>query len=335
MQTEITKTLKQAAVSVLVFGAVLFAFSRVDWLNTFGLKETVVEDKLGELWWDVYSSDAAFVDDSLRVLPVDSLLDALCRANDIDRSAIFLHLVEDEEVNAFACPGNHLVVNTALLDSCHNADELSGVMAHELAHLTQGHVMQKLVKEIGLSALVVMTSGSGGTETLGEVARVLTSTAYDRTLESEADALAVHYLLAAGIDPNALADFLLRLSAEEELPALAEWISTHPSSAERARRIRQLAAEGKQAEVPGKFESDRRLSLSLCPSAYCPSVFSFPRIFGNCQANNSVQQMAAVASEMPSAANTPMTPSPCGSTNASGMSRKTLRNSAMNTEILA
>ena len=165
MQTEITKTLKQAAVSVLVFGAVLFAFSRVDWLNTFGLKETVVEDKLGELWWDVYSSDAAFVDDSLRVLPVDSLLDALCRANDIDRSAIFLHLVEDEEVNAFACPGNHLVVNTALLDSCHNADELSGVMAHELAHLTQGHVMQKLVKEIGLSALVVMTSGSGGTET--------------------------------------------------------------------------------------------------------------------------------------------------------------------------
>lgn len=254
MQTEITKTLKQAAVSVLVFGAVLFAFSRVDWLNTFGLKETVVEDKLGELWWDVYSSDAAFVDDSLRVLPVDSLLDALCRANDIDRSAIFLHLVEDEEVNAFACPGNHLVVNTALLDSCHNADELSGVMAHELAHLMQGHVMQKLVKEIGLSALVVMTSGSGGTETLGEVARVLTSTAYDRTLESEADALAVHYLLAAGIDPNALADFLLRLSAEEDLPALAEWISTHPGSAERARRIRQLAAEGKQAEIPGKFD---------------------------------------------------------------------------------
>lgn len=66
MQTEITKTLKQAAVSVLMFVAVLFAFSRVDWLNTFGLKETVVEDKLGELWWDVYSSDAAFVDDSLR-----------------------------------------------------------------------------------------------------------------------------------------------------------------------------------------------------------------------------------------------------------------------------
>lgn len=245
MQTEISKTLKQAAVSVLVFGAVLFAFSRVDWLNTFGLKETVVEDKLGELWWELYSSDAVFVDDSLQVLPLDSLLDVLCRANGIDRSSVSLHLVEDAEVNAFACPGNHLVVNTALVDSCHSEAELCGVMAHELAHLTRGHVMQKLVKEIGLSALVVMTSGSGGTETLGEVARVLTSTAYDRTLESEADALAVHYLLAAGIDPGGLADFLLRLSAEDDLPALAEWISTHPDSAERARRIRELAAEGR------------------------------------------------------------------------------------------
>lgn len=244
MQTELRKTLTQSLVSVAAFCAVLFAFSRVDWLDAFGLKETVVEDKLGELWWSLYSSDAAFVDDSLRVAEVDSLLDELCRANGIGRSSVSLHLVESEEVNAFACPGNHLVVNTALLDSCRSEAELSGVMAHELAHLTQGHVMQKLVKEVGLSALVAMTSG-GGAEALGELARVLSSTAYDRNLESEADALAVRYLLAAGIDPNGLADFLLRLSGEEDLPALAEWVSTHPASAERARRIRRLAEEGR------------------------------------------------------------------------------------------
>lgn len=242
MQTEIKKTLMQAAVSVAVFCAVLFAFSRVDWLNAFGLKETVVEDKLGELWWELYSSDAAFVDEPVQVALTDTLLTTLCHANGIDRSSLSLHLVENEEVNAFACPGNHLVVHTALLDSCRNDAELAGVLAHELAHLTQGHVMQKLVKEVGLSALITMTSGSSGTEALGEVARVLSSTAYDRTLESEADALAVRYLLAAHINPNGLADFLLRLS-EEDLPALTEWISTHPGSAERARRIRQLAME--------------------------------------------------------------------------------------------
>lgn len=243
MPTEIKKMLAQAAVSVATFCAVLFAFSRVDWLNAFGLKETVIEDKLGELWWDIYSSDVIFVDDSVRMASVDTLFTALCRANDIGRDWVSLHLVEDEEVNAFACPGNHLVVHTALLDSCRNDAELAGVLAHELAHLTQGHVMQKLVKEVGLSALITMTSGSSGTEALGEVARVLSSTAYDRTLESEADVLAVQYLQAAHIDPNGLADFLLRLSAEEDLPALAEWISTHPGSAERARRIRQLAGE--------------------------------------------------------------------------------------------
>ena len=245
MQTELRKTLTQSLVSVAAFCAVLFAFSRVDWLNAFGLKETVVEDKLGELWWKLYSSDAVFADDPVQLTEVDELLDELCRANGIDRSSVSLHLVESEEVNAFACPGNHLVVYTALVDSCHSTAELSGVMAHELAHLTQGHVMQKLVKEIGLSALVVMTSGSGGTEALGELARVLSSTAYDRTLEAEADALAVCYLQSAGIDPCALADFLLRLADEEDLPAFAEWISTHPASAERARRIRALSEGGR------------------------------------------------------------------------------------------
>lgn len=243
MPTELRKALTQAAVSAAVFCAVLFAFSRVDWLEAFGLKETVVEDKLGELWWELYSSDAKFVDSPARLAPVDSLFTTLCRANDIDRSSFSLHLVENEEVNAFACPGNHLVVHTALLDSCRNSAELAGVLAHELAHLTQGHVMQKLVKEVGLSALITITSGSSGTEAVGEVARILSSTAYDRTLESKADALAVRYLLAARIDPNGLADFLLRLSREEDLPALAEWISTHPDSAERARRIRQMSAE--------------------------------------------------------------------------------------------
>lgn len=245
MPTELRKVLTQAAVSVVTFTVVLFAFSRVDWLNAFGLKETVVEDKLGEWWWELYSSDAQFVDDSTRLASVDTLFTTLCRANDIDRSFASLHLVEDEEVNAFACPGNHLVVHTALLDSCRSEAELAGVLAHELAHLTQGHVMQKLVKELGLSALITMTSGSSGTEAVGEVARVLSSTAYDRTLESETDALAVRYLLAARIDPNGLADFLLRLSAEEDLPALTEWISTHPGSVERARRIRQLSGADK------------------------------------------------------------------------------------------
>ncbi len=243
MPTELRKTLMQAAVSVAVFGAVLFGFSCVDWLNVFGLRKTVVEDKLGALWWEYFSAGTDFADDSLRLAPADSLLGVLCRANDIPRSSVSLHLVECDEVNAFACPGRHLVVYTALLDSCRTESELAGVLAHELAHLTQGHVMQKLMKEVGLATLVTLTSGSSGTEMLGEVARVLSSSAYDRTLESEADALAVRYLQSARIDPRGLADFLLRLSADDELPALAEWVSTHPGAAERARRIRQLAGE--------------------------------------------------------------------------------------------
>lgn len=252
MQTGLRKTLSQATVSVAVFAVVLFGFSRVDWLNVFGLKETVVEDKLGELWWDIYSSDARFVDEPALVAPLDTLLTVLCRANDIDRSSVRLHLVQDEEVNAFACPGRHLVVHTSLVDSCRNEAELCGVLAHELAHLTQGHVMQKLAKEVGLSALVAITSGSTGTETVGEVARILSSTAYDRTLESEADALAVRYLLRAGLDASAFGEFLLRLAGDDDLPALTEWISTHPNSEARARRIGEWAAAEASGAAPAR-----------------------------------------------------------------------------------
>ena len=64
-------------------------------------------------------------------------------------------------------------------------------------------------------------------------------------------------------------------------------------------------------------------------------LFIFLSILGNCQKNSSVQQMAAVASDMASAAYTPATPIKCGSINANGISRITLRSNAMKMDILA
>ena len=184
---------------------------------------------------------------------IAELLRRLCRANGMDRSKIKLHVVQDDEVNAFACPGNHLVVYTALIDSCRSAEELCGVLAHELAHIERGHVMQKLIKEMGLAALTGLVGGNAGAATMAELMRVLSSTAYDRSLESEADDLAVTYLLQAGINPRPFGEFLFRLSEEEELPSLAEWVSTHPDSGKRSRLI------GSRAEREGQGRTFIRL----------------------------------------------------------------------------
>ena len=63
-------------------------------------------------------------------------------------------------------------------------------------------------------------------------------------------------------------------------------------------------------------------------------LWIFPNILGNCQKNNKVQQIAAVASDIASAAYTPATPIRCGNINANGISRITLRSKAMKIEIL-
>ncbi len=233
----IQKVIRQLLVSLLVFAAALFAFSRVDWMELFGLHRSIIEEKLGDVYWELFSQSETFIDDEALTAPLDSMLSTLCRANGMERGKVSLHLVKCDEVNAYACPGNYLVVYTALIDSCRNAEELCGVLAHELAHIERGHVMQKLIKEMGIAALSTMLGGNGGTEALVEVMRILSSTAYDRTLESEADSLAVDYLLRADVNPRPFGEFLSRLAEEEKLPSLTEWISTHPDSKKRGRLI--------------------------------------------------------------------------------------------------
>ena len=240
----IKKIFLQSIVSAMLFLIVLFSFSRVDWLSVFDLRETVIEEKLGDMYWDLYSGSAVFLESDTVLAPLDSLLSHLCEANDIERDKIKLHVVQSNEVNAFAFPDNHLVVFTSLIAKCENQEELCGVMAHEIAHMQKGHIMKKLVKEVGLSALVGMASGGQSGEVLRSTAKLLSSTAYDRTLESEADKTAVFYLLQSGINPEPFGEFLFRLSKEEELPSLTEWVSTHPDSEKRSIQICNWAKEG-------------------------------------------------------------------------------------------
>lgn len=135
----IKKIFLQSIVSAMLFLIVLFSFSRVDWLSVFDLRETVIEEKLGDMYWDLYSGSAVFLESDTVLAPLDSLLSHLCEANDIERDKIKLHVVQSNEVNAFAFPDNHLVVFTSLIAKCENQEELCGVMAHEIAHMQKSY----------------------------------------------------------------------------------------------------------------------------------------------------------------------------------------------------
>lgn len=233
------KTLLQGFILILCFFGLFFALQQVDFVTLFKVKKIsdTTEKKLGEMIWQtIENTETVVKNDSVNEL-VDKIVLRITDKNGIDRDLINVHIVENDEINAFAMPGDHLVIYTGLITSCDDESELAGVICHEIAHIQQNHVMKKLVKEIGLSALIAITTGGNSPQLIKKLAKELSSAAYDRELETEADMTGVDYMIKAQLDPEKLADFLYKLASAEYLPEQFYWVSTHPESKERAKAI--------------------------------------------------------------------------------------------------
>jgi predicted Zn-dependent protease len=243
------KIVFQGLVGVSLLLGTWFILNRINWLEIFRVEQltNATEQKLGNLFWDTFKISEKENINPVVINSVDSLVTKICNSNKIDRNKIQVHVLDKDEINAFALPNGHLVVYTGLILDADNQEELTGVIGHELAHIELNHVMKKLVKEIGLSVLISMTTGSGGTEAIKEAAKLLSSSAFDRDFEKEADIKAVDYLVKAEVNPEHFANFLYKLSKQEqEEMKYLTWISTHPDSKERAEYIIQYS-KGKKA----------------------------------------------------------------------------------------
>jgi predicted Zn-dependent protease len=216
------------------FIGLFFWLRTIDWVGMFDIEKHTrdTEEKLGDLFWEHLGDEGDQITDTLTIAAMDTLVSRICSANAIPREHIKLHVFRADVVNAFAMPGGHLVVNSALIEDCKNPEQLCGVLAHEIAHIELRHVMKKLVREVGMSVLVNMTTGGGDGGQVGEVVGALSSKAFDRDMEREADMKGLDYLMNAHIDPHPFADFLY-LTGDGESEEAFEWLSTHPSSKER------------------------------------------------------------------------------------------------------
>ncbi|AGA77306.1 M48 family metallopeptidase [Echinicola vietnamensis] len=216
-----------------------FMLAQVDWLSLFNWESSSdqLEEKLGEELWKVYSREADEVTNDTLVLAMDSILTAVYEANQLDVENIKLRILDKDEVNAFAMPDGYLVLYTGLIRNVDKQEELTGVICHEIAHIEENHVMKKLAKEVGISMLVSLTTGSSGAG-VAEVAKLLSSSAFDRDQERAADLKAAEYMENAQIDPEHLANFLFKMSLDDhEALSYLTWISTHPDSEARATTI--------------------------------------------------------------------------------------------------
>ncbi len=226
---------------VFVFVALWFSLSQVNWMRIFHVEEVSesMEKKLTELVKEsIERSEEIILDEEVKSV-IDSIIHKITKQNYINASELNVLVVQNPQINAFALPDNHLVIYSGLIEACESPEALSGVLAHEIAHIELNHVMKKLVKEVGLSVLFSLTSNGGG-EVLKQVSKTLSSSSYDRSLEEEADQQALIYLLKAKIDPQPLAEFFFQLSLKEpEFVSKLGWLSTHPDSKQRAEDIIQ------------------------------------------------------------------------------------------------
>lgn len=140
-------------------------------------------------------------------------------------------------VNAFAVPGGVVVVNEGLVLAATSAEELAGVLAHEVAHVELRHGTKAMVKNLGLRALLGVLIGDWSGGVVDEAGARLLEMKFSRDAEQAADREALIRLDKAGISPNGLLAFFERLSKDEAHPSAV--LSTHPLAAERMADLRQ------------------------------------------------------------------------------------------------
>jgi beta-barrel assembly-enhancing protease len=161
-----------------------------------------------------------------------------------DEVAFRFGVLDTDEVNAFAAPGGFIFVTRGALGLMASESELAGVLAHEIAHVDQKHV----IDEIRRSSLIQTATDEADLrgpllDRISELGSSLLFMGLSREDEMESDSLAVLYTTATGYQAAGLVRFLERLAAAEREagatnPALREWLATHPSTTDRLEALR-------------------------------------------------------------------------------------------------
>lgn len=215
------------------------------------------ERKLGQSAFAQYRLQHELLDDAQTQVALKQLTQPLTAAIKDSRYPFEFHIVRDAGLNAFALPGGVVVINSGLIERADNAGELLGVLAHEIAHVTERHGVRNIISSAGivLTAQVLIGDASGLLATIASAAPLLLNQSYSRDFERDADASGVALLVAANIDPHGMRSFFEKVIAHEKklmqqvgnddaaqaLQSLSRFLSTHPATEERIARIQELS----------------------------------------------------------------------------------------------
>ena len=208
-----------------------------------------VANKVGAAFVRQARSRARFVNDPLLLDYLNVLGNKLVKAavpgTAFENQKFRFHLIEDSSPNAFAVPGGQIFFHTGLIVESKSEAELAGVLAHEIAHITENHSARGIENSKYDSAIaiasILLAAISGNAEAaqaavaLSQGGLIQRRLNFSRGFEREADNIAIVTLNKAGYDPSALADFLHTFNRQQRFAGSRPpaFLLSHPLTDER------------------------------------------------------------------------------------------------------
>ncbi len=179
----------------------------------------------------------------------------------------YFGILDTEDINAYAAPGGYIFVTTGALKLIRNEAQLAGVLAHELAHIDQKHIVKQLNLQSSDRSL---TSGiaqilGGATlsakialERLNDLAfKMLMEEGLSKKDEADADQKALEMLISTGYDPQSYLDYLLSLKPHLEQGQAKVLSKTHPTIDTRIKILSEFISKHELDSIQGKKNEKR------------------------------------------------------------------------------
>ncbi len=211
------------------------------------------------------------LDDPLLGGWLDEVGQRLGGASDSPQQHFTFFLLRDRQINAFATLGGYVAMNAGLVLAADREDEVAGVLSHEVAHVTQQHVLRGAERAqrdsipimlAMLGAIIAAQQSGGNSSGNATQAAVLGGMGllqqrqidYTRDNEAEADRIGIRAMARGGYDPSAMGDFfeklqsVVRVNQGDERSRTPGYLQTHPITLTRISEARERAASlGKAA----------------------------------------------------------------------------------------
>lgn len=225
-----------------IIAVVAFAFYKWQYLpkNSLNLLSIEREVELGK----VIDEQIGLFDSNYKTLEnkkLDSAIDIistrLIEALDSPLYSFNIKVVESEQINAVTLPGGNIYLFKGLINFSESPEEVAAILAHEIGHAQERHIVSRLIKQTGIAVLFTALGG-GDPQLISQVMQLLIQNVFNRQQEEDADEFGMNLLVKAKIEPSHLANFFARLEEHgKTYNENLEVFMTHPHHNNRVNKV--------------------------------------------------------------------------------------------------